>query len=266
MTTVLDLDKKCAICTETSQQSIMTSTSTWGYPDLDLRPAEMKRSSMFAWLQECPHCGFVARDIEQTHVKVAPDFLKSDEYLTCEGHDFKSDLAKRFYGHYLISKANNIHDVAFYSLLHCAWVCDDNNDDFAVDIRKLALKSLDKVDAKNDDERDNLKLIKADLLRRSLQFDELTEEFKEVFFDDKIKNEVINFQLELALKKDSGCYSIEDIPKKVTVTLNGELYKKLSLIADLKCVSLVDVIEEMLQEKVDETDMSELVENYYSNR
>ena len=59
----------------------MTSTSTWGYPDLDLRPAEMKRSSMFAWLQECPHCGFVARDIEQTHVKVAPDFLKSEEYL-----------------------------------------------------------------------------------------------------------------------------------------------------------------------------------------
>lgn len=221
---------------------------------------------MFAWLQECPHCGFVARDIEQTHVKVAPDFLKSDEYLTCEGHDFKSDLAKRFYGHYLISKANNIHDVAFYSLLHCAWVCDDNNDDFAVDIRKLALKSLDKVDAKNDDERDNLKLIKADLLRRSLQFDELIGEFKDVFFEDKIKNEVINFQLELAAKKDSGCYAIEDIPKKVTVSLNGELHKKLNSIADLKCVSLVDVIEEMLQEKVDETDMSELVENYYSNR
>lgn len=183
MTTVIDLDKKCAICTETSPQSILTSTSTWGYPDLDLRPSEMQRSSMFAWLQECPYCGFVARDIEQTHVKVAPDFLKSDEYLTCEGHDFKSDLAKRFYGHYLISKTNNIQDVAFYSLLHCAWVCNDNNDDFAVDIRKLALKSLDKVDAKNDDERDNLKLIKADLLRRSLQFDELIKEFKEVFFE-----------------------------------------------------------------------------------
>ena len=183
MTTVIDLDKKCAICTETSPQSILTSTSTWGYPDLDLRPSEMQRSSMFAWLQECPYCGFVARDIEQTHVKVAPDFLKSDEYLTCGGHDFKSDLAKRFYRHYLISKTNNIQDVAFYSLLHCAWVCNDNNDDFAVDIRKLALKSLDKVDAKNDDERDNLKLIKADLLRRSLQFDELIKEFKEVFFE-----------------------------------------------------------------------------------
>ncbi|MEE1133808.1 MAG: hypothetical protein UHW60_03490 [Methanobrevibacter sp.] len=115
--------------------------------------------------------------------------------------------------HHLISKANNIHDVAFYSLLHCAWVCDDN-DDLAVDIRKLALKSLDKVDAKNDDERDNLKLIKADLLRRSLQFDELIKEFKEVLFEDKIKNEIINFQLELAAKKDSGCYTIEDIPKK----------------------------------------------------
>ncbi len=165
--------------------------------------------------------------------------------------------------HHLISKANNIHDVAFYSLLHCAWVCDDNDDDLAVDIRKLALKSLDKVDAKNDDERDNLKLIKADLLRRSLQFDELIKEFKEVLFEDKIKNEIINFQLELALNKDSGCYTIEDIPIKVTVTLNGELHKKLNIIADLKCVSLGEVIEEMLSEKADETDMNELRENYY---
>ena len=147
--------------------------------------------------------------------------------------------------------------------MHCAWVCNDNNDDFAVDIRKLALKSLDKVDAKNDDERDNLKLIKADLLRRSLQFDELIKEFKEVLFEDNIKNEIINFQLELALNKDSGCYTIEDIPIKVTVTLNGELHKKLNIIADLKCVSLGEVIEEMLSEKADETDMNELRENYY---
>lgn len=73
----------------------MTSTSTWGYPDLDLRPSEMQRSSMFAWLQECPHCGYVARDIEQTHINVAPDFLKSEEYLTCEGHDFKSDFGQK---------------------------------------------------------------------------------------------------------------------------------------------------------------------------
>lgn len=263
MTTVRKFDKKCAICTETSPQSIMTSTSTWGYPDLDLRPAEMKRSSMFAWLQECPHCGYVARDIEQSQVKIPLDFLKSEEYLTCEGHDFKSDLAKRFYRHHLISKANDIHDLEFYSLLHCAWVCDDNDDNLAVDIRNLALKSIDKVDTKNDDEKDNLKLIKADLLRRSLQFDELIGEFKDVFFEDKIKNEIINFQLELSAKKDSGCYTIEDIPKKVTVTLNGELYKKLNLIADLKCVSLVEVIEEMISEKADGTDMNELRENYY---
>lgn len=265
MTTVRKFDKKCAICTETSPQSIMTSTSTLGYPDLDLRPAEMQRSSMFAWLQECPHCGYVAGDIEQSQVKVSLDFLKSDEYLTCEGHDFKSDLAKRFYRHHLISKANNIHDSEFFSLLHCAWVCDDNDDDLAVGIRKLALKSIDKVDAKNDDEMDNLKIIKADLLRRSLQFDELVEEFKDVFFEDKIKNEIINFQLELAVKKDSACYSIEDVPTKVTVTLNGELHKKLNLIANLKRVSLADVIEEMLSEKADETDMDELMKNYYSN-
>ncbi|MEE1133809.1 MAG: hypothetical protein UHW60_03495 [Methanobrevibacter sp.] len=37
----------------------------------------------------------------------------------------------------------------------------------------------------------------------------------------------------------------------------------MNIIADLKCVSLGEVIEEMLSEKADETDMNELRENYY---
>ena len=104
MTIIKKFEKKCSVCGETSLQPILTSTSAWGYPDLDLRPPEMKRSSMFAWLQECPHCGYIATNLEN-ELEVSPDLLKSDEYLTCEGYEFKSDLAKRFYRHHLISKA-----------------------------------------------------------------------------------------------------------------------------------------------------------------
>lgn len=262
MTTVCDFDKKCAVCTETSPQTVLTSTSSWRYPDLDLRPSEMKRSSMFAWLQECPHCGYVAGNIEN-ELEVSSDILKSAEYLTCECNEFKSDLAKRFFKHYMISKAEKNHGSEFSSLLHCAWVCDDAGDDLAVEMRKLALKSIDKIDATSDDEKDNLKLIKADFLRRTFQFDEVVREFKGTTFEDELKNDVIAFQLELAAKKDSTCYTIEDISKKVTITLNGELHKKLDLIAKIKDVSMIELIETMINEKADETDPAELMDKLF---
>lgn len=183
------------------------------------------------------------------------DLLKSDEYLTCGGNEFKSDLAKRFYRRHLISKAEKNHDSGFFSLLHCAWACDDAGDDLAVEMRRLALKSIDKIDAEDDSD---LKLIKADLLRRSLQFDELIREFGDVDFDDEFKNRVLAFQIGLAEKRDSACYTIEDVPIQVTITLNGELRKKLNFIADIKRVPLAEVIEEMIGEKADETDISEL--------
>jgi hypothetical protein len=241
---------------------VLTSTSTWGYPDLDLRPSAMKRGSMFAWLQECPHCGYVAVDIEN-ELDVPADFLKSKEYLTCEGYEFKSDLAKRFFKHSLIAEAEGDCRSQFFSLLHCAWKCDDAEDDLAVEMRKLALKSIDKFNAENDDEKNNLKLIKADLLRRSLQFDKLIREFEDITFEDKLKNEVIAFQLELATKKDSACYTMEDIPKQVTITVEGELLKKLDLIANIKGIPLIEVIESMLYEKADETDPVELFDELF---
>lgn len=264
MTTSRDFDKKCAVCTKTSPQTVLLSTSTWGYPDLDLRPSEMQRSSMFAWLQECPHCGYVAADIEN-ELEASSDLLKSVEYLTCEGYEFKSDLAKRFFKRSLISKAEGDYRSQFFSLLHCAWTCDDVEDELAVEMRKLALKSIDKFDPHSDGERDNLKFIKADLLRRSLQFDKVIHEFKDMAFDGELKNDVIAFQFELAEKRDSACYTIEDIPKQVTITVEGGLFKKLNLIADIKGVSLAEVIETMLKEKADETDPAELMNELSHN-
>ena len=127
----------------------------------------------------------------------------------------------------------------------------------------MALKSIDKFDGESDGERNNLKLIKADLLRRSLQFDEVIHEFKDVTFEDEVKNKVIAFQRELASKKDSACYTIEDIPKHVTITVEGKLLKKLNLIANITGVSLIEVIETMLNEKADETDPVELMDKLF---
>ncbi|MBQ6098554.1 MAG: hypothetical protein IJL02_01665 [Methanobrevibacter sp.] len=173
----------------------------------------MQRSTMFAWLQECPHCGYVASKLEN-ELEVPADLLKTDEYLTCEGNDFKSELSKRFYRHYMISKAEKDYGSEFLSLLHCAWTCDNSDDELAVKMRKMALPPLDKIVPQSDEEKNSLLLIKVDLLRRSLQFNNVISEFKDVILEDKIQNDIITFQIELALKKDSDCHTIREVVNK----------------------------------------------------
>lgn len=213
MTIITKFEKKCSVCGRTSLQPVLGSTNTWGYPDIDLRPPEMQRSTIDTWLVECPHCGYVASNIENK-LEVPADILKTDEYLTCEGKNFKSKLSERFYKHYLISKAKKDYDSEFLSLLHCAWTCDDRDDELAVEIRKMALKSMYKIDSQDEDEKNALKLIEADLLRRSLQFDEVIEKFKDVILDDETQNDIISFQIELSMNKDSDCHTVEEVVKK----------------------------------------------------
>lgn len=213
MTIIREFEKKCFVCGKTSLQPVLASTNTWRYPDIDLRPPEMQRSTMDTWIVECPHCGYVASNLENK-LEVSPDLLKTDEYLTCESKTFKSKLSERFYKHYLISKAENDHDSELLSLLHCAWSCDDDGDELAVEIRKLALKSLHQIYARDDDEKNALKLIEEDLLRRSLQFDEVIREFKDFIMEDKLQNDIITFQIELSMNKDSACHTVEEMIKK----------------------------------------------------
>ena len=206
MTIINQFEKRCSVCGKTSMQPVLSSTNSWGYPDLDLRPAPMKRDTMNTWLMECPHCRYVAIRLEN-ELEVSPNLLKSDEYMTCGGHDFKSDLSKRFYRHYLISKAKKDYRSMFFSLLHCAWTCDDADDRLAVEIRKKAADSIDLFEA-DGDEKDNLKIMKADLFRRSLQFDRVADEFNDFRSDDDLLNSIIRFQIERAIMKDSACYTV----------------------------------------------------------
>ena len=65
----------------------------------------------------------------------------------------KPTLPKRFYRHHLISKAEKNYSSEFDSVLYCAWLCDDADDELSVEMRKLALKSIDKIITKDDNER-----------------------------------------------------------------------------------------------------------------
>ena len=62
----------------------------------------------------------------------------------------------------------------------------------------------------DDEEKKNYLAIKADLLRRSGQFDQLIEEFSDIVIGEEIYDNVIQFQIEKALEKDTKCYTVGD--------------------------------------------------------
>jgi len=50
-------------CAEKSFHMGIGSTNSFGAPDLDTRPPEMQRSTIYHWTQRCPSCGYCAADI-----------------------------------------------------------------------------------------------------------------------------------------------------------------------------------------------------------
>ena len=73
---------------------------------------------------------------------------------------------------------------------------------------------MNKMKAQDTDEKTALILIEADLLRRSLQFDEVIRKFKDLILEDKTQNDIITFQIELSMNKDSDCHTVGEVIKK----------------------------------------------------
>ena len=210
MTTIIPVDQKCSVCGYTSQQYVLGSTNSWGYADLDLRPAPMQRDTMNTWIVECPNCGYVAGNLEnESGIKI--DFVKSEAYTTCDDNEFEGKLSERFYRGFMIARETNNTRACFFNLHHCAWDCDDHNDPKAIEMRKMALQYLDEMIESADEETNNLVLIKADMLRRTEQFDTLIEEYESVTLDDAQLDRVLKFQIKKAQEKDTACYTGEDV-------------------------------------------------------
>ncbi len=212
MSTIFPITCKCGLCGAASEQRALGSSNRLGSPDLDMRPPEMLRSTMAWWLQECPVCGYVSGDLSQLPDIDAKWFV-SDEYFKMAGRRFKDPLTGRFYKYYLINMKTGQMREAFFAALHAAWVCDDARDfENAQFCRMTALFVLQKyMDMVPDRaEREDLMLIKADILRRAGMFDELIAEYEGKTFSTYPADEIIAFQIGRARLKDADCYTVAD--------------------------------------------------------
>lgn len=212
MSTFYNVEYTCAVCGETHEFRVIGSTNTFGgAPDLDLRPPEMQRSTMSHWIQECPSCGYISSSVDED-TTINADFLKTPEYLSCDGINFESALAARFYKYYKISLHDSKPRDAFFAILHAAWACDDYQDDVnAAHCRKLSLPLLSELIDSATDEKETLSLIQADIMRRAGLFDEVKRRFADTRYSQDLLNQILEFELSRADQHDVDCYTVSDV-------------------------------------------------------
>ena len=212
MTTLHTKLCKCGNCGASIYIRTVTSTNAMGYPDLDLRPPQMQRSTMPHWVQECPECNYVSKDIEKRSTPYKK-LLASDAYKTCDGNNFENTLTRKFYRMGLISLSKNKFAEAYASFLHAAWASDDSRDDEAAKVcRMQALATYEKLPDKDDKNR---MVQRADLLRRVGEFDKLTEEYADAVYDETVLQDIIAFQLALAKERNTDCYTLAAVYGKI---------------------------------------------------
>lgn len=204
MSTFFTIKKKCAVCGTENEIEIWGSTHAFGYCDLDFRPAEHLRSLLYLQAEECENCGFLSTDIEdEEYADIYKKLCDSSYYKNCDGIKFENHVAEKFYRIYLLNASLNDETKSFFALRNSAWICDDVGDEEnAIKCRKKALKFLDVLISKKDNNLEKYILIKMDFLRRCKMFEEVIDCYKEFKFTNEIHYNVYNFQKFLAQTKD----------------------------------------------------------------
>lgn len=211
MTTLSHESIVCTMCGQISEQLVLGSTNTFGSPDLDLRPPEMRRSTMRTWVMECPGCGYVYGDISQA-VEIAPGWLQSEEYRGHDGLAPQSEQAGRFIRAALIKQHVGRPMDAMHQYHSAAWASDDAGDTAcAIACRKRALVIIEEeLKPDGGQEEQNLRLMAADMMRRAGMFDEMIAACESMRVEGEALEKIVAFQLERARQLDSGCYTVSD--------------------------------------------------------
>ncbi len=210
----------CGLCGHKFKNQVITSTNCFGSPDLDLRPAEMQRSTMPLWVTECPACGYASSEIELDG-KAHKEFVASEEYKTCYGAKLPSSLAYLFFKQALILLREQNTDDAYDAFLHAAWECDDQQDEeAAVFCRNKAIETYDYI----PDKPLYLRLSHIDLIRRAKRFEEAVAFCDKFFCAEPEGIRLISYQKYLALSKDKNCHLYSEC-KYMYMALNDEPFE-----------------------------------------
>lgn len=204
---------KCNICGRENEVTYLAMGSQQGGPDLDYRPAEVRRSAMPLWVRKCDYC----RNVFSTSEKMPEyeeKYIDSKEYVNCGNIAGLPEQAKRFVKIALIYRHCREFKKAGDYFLYAAWVCDDEKmDAVAIVCRKRALKCYNEVNGAKISARElpDFLLRILDVMRRAGLYDEVIEFASNCDFEDAKDAAVCNFQIRMAKEKNKKCFRIEDV-------------------------------------------------------
>lgn len=124
MTTFREIDVRCAVCGELQPAVTLTSTSSFGPPDLDLRPSAPRRWALPYTVQRCRECGYCARSLGELPDGAA-ETVRSPVYHGVLESSRLPALARSLFCAALVREAAGDSDGAGWRFLEAAWACDD---------------------------------------------------------------------------------------------------------------------------------------------
>lgn len=141
MTTFASQSVACGKCGHVFNHPTLASTYTFGSPDLDTRPPELQRSTMHAWIQRCPFCGYCSRDVAEFDHRLRP-VLESTEYRSQLTDAVYPELTSIFICAGMLAEAAGRQADAGWAYLHAAWTLDDAKSSPEFGAGKLPTKFL----------------------------------------------------------------------------------------------------------------------------
>lgn len=215
MTTFRSEKVNCAVCGAENERCIMTSTTTFGGPDLDFRPPMVEREALWMNVTVCSECGFAAQDLSVSQENAA-ELVRGVDYQNILKPQGKAALRGAFgAAAYLAGQAGRFSE-AGWLYVYAAWASDDQQaDPDAIACRESAIEQFGqaqniKQQFCGDAEAEMLLLI--DLNRRSRHFFDAQRQCHDCLgggISDGVRR-LIEYEALLITKKDDQCHAMSE--------------------------------------------------------
>lgn len=174
MTTISEIDVRCAVCGALSRTAALTDVDSLGPADLDLRPQGPARFLLDLSVQRCHACGYCSRSLGQA----PPGARATVESIAYRDVLERSDLpgvARTLFCAGLVAESGGQLEAAAWRFLEAAWTCDDRHAHTqARTCRERAVEMFDRALRAGEARAHEAVVLTltGDLLRRAGRFDE----------------------------------------------------------------------------------------------
>ena len=163
-------DVLCPVCGAVNQPSRLMSTHSFGSPDLDLRPAPDEGRLLEYMIESCQACGYSASSLDNPVPVEAREAMASVEWKELGSRTDLPPLAIAYLRAALIYRWSRQLTSAVWASLRGVWVCDDEQNQAADDLRRSTASLVDQAANQGMpfiEQPGGSEALLADLLRRS---------------------------------------------------------------------------------------------------